>query len=295
MQTKDNKAGGFLAGRKDGKIYVHNDGDLGGILVGRRHSEGGIKGVNESTGQQIEVETGEIQLGSAAVNSTKKQNFNGEELTNKEILSKLNKEGGGIEFKNGGEVEDELDKAQNIVNNDAGKPIEYSGGEVILTRGAVSSDKKYNYNGKDMTTRQIASSMNVEAGGISFEEGGDINTPVEYDLQKEMPCDIDKVILDSELDKVIVVLDTIENEKIDKISNDNSSDFPANFPIDQYRKFMEDEGVKKFRLAEGIKKEKKDHYDTLSKLNSGSITLEQAFKEIAEKEMSLNIKYPFEN
>jgi len=254
MQTKDNKAGGFLAGRKDGKIYVHNDGDLGGILVGKRHSEGGIKGVNESTGQQIEVETGEIQLGSAAVNSQKKQNFNGQELTNKEILSKLNKEGGGIEFANGGEVEHELDKAQNIVNNDAGKPIEYSGGEVILTRGAVSSDKKYNYNGKEMTTRQIASSMNVEAGGISFEEGGDVD-----------------------------------------VKEDNLLDTLKNFPIEKYRKFMEDEGVKKFRLAEGIKKERKDHYGTLSKLNSGSITIEEALKEIAEKEMSIDAKYPFEN
>ena len=84
------KSGGFLVGRKNGKIYIHNQGDLGGILVGKRHSEGGIKGENKSTGQPIEVETGEIQLCNDAVRSNKKQSFEGENLTNREILSKLN-------------------------------------------------------------------------------------------------------------------------------------------------------------------------------------------------------------
>ena len=63
----ENKSGGYLVGRKNGKIYIHNDGNMGGYLVGRRHSQGGIKGKNESTGQPIEVESGEIQISSNAV------------------------------------------------------------------------------------------------------------------------------------------------------------------------------------------------------------------------------------
>jgi len=249
---ENNDAGGFLVGRKNGKIYVHNDGDKGGMLVGRRHSEGGIKGVNKSTGQPIEVETGEIQLGSGAVNSDKKQLFEGKQMSNREILSVLNERGGGISFAGGGKVEDEYKAAANVVKQDAGKPIEYSGGEVILTRGAVSSDKKYAYNGKDMTTREIASQMNVESGGVSFAVGGGVS------------------------DKPKCGCDTMED-----------GGMPEEFVKISYKDYQ------KSRLLGGIEKERKDHYDTLSKLNSGAITIEDALKEIALKEMSIDEKYPF--
>ena len=246
----ENNAGGFLVGRKNGKIYAHNDGDMGGYLVGRRHFEGGIKGMNTSTGQPIEVETGEIQLGSSAVKSEKKQLFNGKQMTNREILSYLNKQGGGIAFEGGGKVENEL-KSANVVKEDAGQPIEYSGGEVILTRGAVSSDKKYEYNNKQMTTRQIASEMNVEAGGVSFEDGG---------VNQKSDCGCG----------------TLESGGT---TTDN-----VLIPYEQYPKV---------RLIAGIEKERKDHYSTLSKLNSGAITIEEALKQIAEKEMTIDSKYPF--
>jgi hypothetical protein len=241
----ENKSGGFLVGRKNGKIYVHNQGDLGGILVGRRHSEGGIKGENKATGQPIEVETGEIQLGKNAVQSNKKQKFNGKLMTNREILSELNKDGGGIAFEGGGKVEDEIGKSKDVVKQGAGNPIEYSGGEVILTRGAVSSDKKYDYNGKQMTTREIASEMNVEAGGVAFSKGGDV---------KESDCGC------------------TDNKKDGGVTKDEFD---------------------KIRLKMGVAKERHDHYDTLSKLNSGTITIEQALREIAQKEMKLDSKYPF--
>jgi len=167
-------AGGFLLGKKDGKLIAHNDGDLGGIFVGKRHSEGGIEGINKATGQPIEVEGEEIQLNSKAVSDSTLKEFNGKKMTNREILSHLNVEGGGKSFKMGGEIEDKLEKGASIKNVGKGNPIEYSGGEVILTRGAVSSDKKYDYNGKMMTTREIASEMNVENGGVSFKAGGNI-------------------------------------------------------------------------------------------------------------------------
>ncbi len=167
------KSGGFLVGKKDGKIIMHNDADLGGFLVGRRHSEDGIKGVNESTGQSIEVEGEELVIHNDAVNSPEKKNFNGKMMTNREILSYLNKEGGGVSFASGGNVETELGGG-NVVNSGAGNPIKYDGGEVILTRGAVASGAKYDFGGKQMTTRQIASAINQEGGGVSFDNGGKV-------------------------------------------------------------------------------------------------------------------------
>jgi hypothetical protein len=56
---------------------------------------------------------------------------------------------------------------------------------------------------------------------------------------------------------------------------------------------MSENEYQDIRLREGIQKEKKDHYSTLSKLNSGAITIEDAFREIAQKEMLLDSKYPF--
>ena len=238
----ENKSGGFLIGRKNGKIYVHNNGDLGGYLVGRRHSQGGIKGQNKSTGQPIEVETGEIQITSNAVKSDKKHTFNGKQMTNREILSALNVDGGGVAFDNGGQVESEYKHSDKVINNGGGKPIVYSGGEVILTRGAVSNPKKYDFNGKQMTTREIASAINVEGGGVSFDNGG------------ETDCGCK------------------ENMKDGGLTNDE---------------------FQKLRLKKGIEKERHDHYDTLAKLNAGTITIDNALTEIALKEMSIDKKYPF--
>jgi len=243
----ENKSGGFLVGRKNGKIVVHNQADMGGYLVGRRHSSGGIKGHNESTGQPIEVESGEIQVCSQAIKDNSKHTFNGKPMTNREILSYLNVEGGGVSFDEGGKVEDELNKKKNVVNSGAGNPIEYRGGEVILTRGAVSNPKKYDFNGAKMTTREIASAINVSGGGVAFSQGGNTN--------KDCGC------------------------------MDNGGE-----TSDLQKRYDE---IQKLRLQKGIEKERKDHYETLAKLNAGSITIEMALKEIAQKEMSIDSNYPF--
>ena len=251
----ENKSGGFLVGKKNGKIYMHNDGSMGGFLVGRRHSQGGIKGHNESTGQPIEVETGEVQIVPNAVNSEKKHNFNGKMMTNREILSYLNSEGGGVKFKDGGNVENEYKSSNNVVNKSAGQPITYSGGEVIITRGAVSNPKKYRYNGKEMTTRQILSDINVQGGGVSFAEGGSV--------PDKMKCAC------------------------------SSYDFGgATMNLQDFVNMSEQE-YQQLRLQKGIEKERIDHFNTLSKLNAGAITVEQALREIAEKEMRIDPKYPF--
>ena len=88
-------------------MVTHKSGEVGGLLVGNRHSEGGIKAVNKSTGQPLEMEGGEVVITRNAVSDTKKRMFEGEMLTNREILSRINEEGGGVSFEEGGKVEDD--------------------------------------------------------------------------------------------------------------------------------------------------------------------------------------------
>jgi predicted ABC-type ATPase len=83
---------------------THKSGASGGLLVGNRHSEGGIKAVNKSTGQPLEMEGGEVVITRDAVSDDKKRDFEGEMLTNREILSRINQSGGGVSFAEGGDV-----------------------------------------------------------------------------------------------------------------------------------------------------------------------------------------------
>jgi hypothetical protein len=180
------KDGGINPDNKEVKEYFsHGSGNVGGVLVGKRHSEGGIKAVNKGTGQ----------------------------------------------------------------------PLEMEGGEVVITRGAVSNPKRYDFNGKELTTREILSKLNVDGGGVSFAEGGDVPDKI------KCGC--------------------------------NSMKFGGmNMTPQDFVKHSEGE-YENYRLQKGIEKEKKDHYETLAKLNAGTITIDNALTEIARKEMSLDSKYPF--
>lgn len=81
-----------------------NDGKKGGYFKGRSHADGGIKAINKDTGQLIEVEGEEVIITKDAVNDTEKREFEGEMLTNREILSRINQSGGGVAFEDGGEI-----------------------------------------------------------------------------------------------------------------------------------------------------------------------------------------------
>ncbi len=82
-----------------------NDGKKGGYFDGRSHADGGIKAINVDTGQLIEVEGEEVIITKRAVNDNEKREFEGEMLTNREILSKINQSGGGVAFAKGGELD----------------------------------------------------------------------------------------------------------------------------------------------------------------------------------------------
>jgi DNA polymerase III sliding clamp (beta) subunit (PCNA family) len=97
-------AGGVLVGKKEGQTIIHNKGSLSGYLVGRTHAEGGIKAVNKSTGQPLEVQGGEVVITAPAVSDQTKREFEGKMMTNREILSTINEKGGGVAFAKGGDI-----------------------------------------------------------------------------------------------------------------------------------------------------------------------------------------------
>lgn len=104
---KNYAKGGQTDFNPDGKIkdkIVHTSGEAGGMLVGKRHSKGGIKAINKSTGQPLEMEGGEVVITRDAVSDQKKRSFNGKMMTNRQILSAINESGGGVSFADGGEV-----------------------------------------------------------------------------------------------------------------------------------------------------------------------------------------------
>lgn len=175
----------FEEGGEVGDYFKHKQGNAGGYLVGKRHSEGGIKAV---------------------------------------------------------------------VGDDR-QPIEMEGGEVVITRGAVNNPTKYEFNGKKMTTKQILSELNYRGGGVKFEDGGDV--------PEKINLGVDNILINNKLYKPSEFIQFSENE------------YQSN------------------RLKAAIEKEKKDHYDTLSKLNAGQITIDDAIKEIAMKEISLDENYPY--
>jgi hypothetical protein len=121
------KSGGAL--KNDNGIK--DDAKDGGLFVGQSHANGGIKAYNVSTQQPIEVEGGEVIITKKAVHDGTKKEFEGEMLTNKEILSRINESGGGVSFEDGGQV-----------------------------HGCGCSGKKYNYGGETLEDFMIIKKMN---------------------------------------------------------------------------------------------------------------------------------------
>lgn len=140
QKAKQTPAGGVLVGKREGQTIIHDKGTQGGYFVGKLHKEGGIQGINKSTGQPIEVQGGEVIITAPAVADQSKREFEGEMLTNREILSKINEKGGGVSLENGGE-------------------IYYTG-------------TSYNYGGKTMTDYEIMQSMNDCGCEDEYEDGG---------------------------------------------------------------------------------------------------------------------------
>lgn len=134
-KAENNPSGGVLVGKRKGQTIIHNKGSLSGYLVGKTHDEGGIKAINKSTGQPLEMQGGEVVITAPAVADQTKREFEGEMLTNREILSKINEKGGGVSFAKGGDIPEKM----------------------------KCSGASYNYGGKTMTDHEIM--MMINNGG----------------------------------------------------------------------------------------------------------------------------------
>ena len=115
-------------------LHEHKDGKVGGYLVGRKHTHGGIKAKNVDTNAPIELESEEVVITAPAVKSSQKHEFDGQQLTNLEILDRINVSGGGV-----GLME--------------------RGGTVKDTYTIHCCGKTFKYGGRDLTDREILKQM----------------------------------------------------------------------------------------------------------------------------------------
>lgn len=127
-KAKNSPAGGVVVGKRNGQTMIYDDASVGGYFVGKLHSEGGIKMINKSTGQPLEVQGSEVIITAPAVADQTKNEFNGKMMTNREILSQINVKGGGVAF-----AKDGMEIPKNIRRTGA----------------------SYNYGGKTMTDHEI--------------------------------------------------------------------------------------------------------------------------------------------
>jgi DNA polymerase III sliding clamp (beta) subunit (PCNA family) len=146
-KAKKTPAGGVLVGKREGQTMIYDDATVGGYFVGKLHKEGGIQGINKSTGQPIEVQSSEVIITAPAVADQTKREFQGEMLTNREILSKINVSGGGVSFEQGGDIPKEL---------------YYNG-------------SSYNYGGNTMTDYEIMQKMNECGCEHEYKGGGSLD------------------------------------------------------------------------------------------------------------------------
>ena len=164
----------------------------GGVVVGKRHSESDENGSGEkflvkSTGQVVELEGGEGVLNATSMQSAKIFNFNGNKMTARQIASELNHKYGGVEFAKGGDLKDHVCGCKFFHGGELPTATVDSleGGEAIVTVKTMESKDNYNFNGREMTPRQILAKINEEFGGKKFEDGGTIDLK-KHKFEKEV-------------------------------------------------------------------------------------------------------------
>ena len=130
-----------------------NKGQKGGLVKGKSHATGGVKSVIVDTNKPIELEGGEAVINKTTVRSSKLYDFQNQKLTAKEILSKLNIDGGGVPI--GSECEGSFEKGGIVENKPKSKKT--NGLELLL-----SSKKQLLHN--------LESEYNEVVAGVSTQE-----------------------------------------------------------------------------------------------------------------------------
>jgi hypothetical protein len=99
------------------------------------------------------------------------------------------------EFKDGGVVVgkrhseyDENGSGEKFLVESTGQVVELEGGEGVLCEESMSSDKKFNFDGKSMTGREIASYLNHKYGGVEFAKGGEVDKKIDKIIANKHVC-----------------------------------------------------------------------------------------------------------
>jgi hypothetical protein len=185
-RVKETKRGNTVKKEDGGNITT--DGTKGGLLNGASHAAGGMPVVVDGN-REIEVEGNEALIAEEAVNCDCTHTFEGKSgMTNKQILSELNIDGGGVEIKrSGGYINSRkewrarklkggsVDGESVAIGNKDGKPINVSGGQIVITAPTVTGDCKnrpncnlkeeYLFDNKKLSAREIISIINQEGNG----------------------------------------------------------------------------------------------------------------------------------
>jgi len=174
-KVENTPAGGALIGKRKGQTMIHNKGSMSGYLVGKTHAEGGIKAINKSTGQPLEMQGGEVVITAPAVSDQSKHNFDGKMMTNREILSTINERGGGVAFaKDGMEIPKRI-KRTGASYNYGGRTMTDHEIYKYITGGKTTKvvtyrdkyNKKYNYpKNTSHTLEEISKDTNVSMKGL---------------------------------------------------------------------------------------------------------------------------------
>jgi len=175
------------------KEIKHILGAAGGYLVGNPHSKGGIKAINKAVGKPLEMEGGEVVITKPAVEDNELREFEGEMLTNRQILSKINESGGGVSFaEKGAELPTEM--------HCSGKSYKYGGENLTdyeithrISKCGCEHDNAYKIGGeleKDLKKGNIISNQTDDYQNI-VEEGDDLLIPGDLDAENLMSADMD--------------------------------------------------------------------------------------------------------
>ncbi len=102
--TGSYRSGGHLEGQQDGESVQLDSAKKGGMSVGASHADGGIQGSVGTEQRPIEFEGEEIILTAPVASNPKKYDFDGQQLTGREIASKINVDNNGVAFAEGGQT-----------------------------------------------------------------------------------------------------------------------------------------------------------------------------------------------
>lgn len=186
--AENSPAGGVVVGERNGQTMIYDDASVGGYFVGKTHSKGGIKMVNKSSGQQLEVQGSEIIITAPAVADQTKNEFNGKMMTNREILSAINEKGGGVSFAKGGDIPKNIKRTgasykyggKTMTDHEIYKHITRKNNLSNLVRDAKSG----NTPARDLNNYNDVIDVNAdgEVGGDTgvFDDGGIVKEAVEY-------------------------------------------------------------------------------------------------------------------